>query len=47
MSIQAMQPENNVRPSIFRRTFRQIAAIAGFLILVPAAMILMMTRLHK
>jgi len=47
MSLQARQPADFVRPSIFRRVFRQVSAVAGFLILVPAAIILTMTRLHK
>lgn len=47
MTFQAAQPEAISRPSIFRRSFKQIGAVVGFLILVPAAMILMMTRLNK
>ena len=47
MTFQATQSETIVRPSVLRRTFRQVSAVLGFLILVPAAMILMMTRLDK
>ena len=47
MPLQATQPDDSGRPSVFRRAFKQVSAVAGFLILVPAAIILTMTRLHK